>query len=69
MQFEQRMRGSTRQTKIYPRDIERIRILIPSVSDQKLIRKEILTQFSLLDRAQSLREECVRRIESMVETN
>jgi type I restriction enzyme M protein len=69
MQFGQRMRGSTRQTEIYPRDIEKIRILIPSEPDQKMIRKEILAQFSLLDEAQCVREECVQTIESLLESN
>lgn len=63
MQFEQRVRGSTGQTEIYPRDIEKIKVLIPSISDQMLIRDKIEKQFDLIEKAEETRQQVIQEIE------
>lgn len=65
-QFEQRVRGSTGQTEIYPQDIEKIRILLPSENDQTFIREKILEQFALLDEADSLQRESIEEVERIL---
>lgn len=66
MQFEQRVRGSTGQTEIYPQDIKKIRILVPSEDDQNLIKDKIKRQFTLLERAEQLRQEAIQDIENLL---
>lgn len=66
MQFEQRVRGSTGQTEIYPQDIEKIKVLIPSKDDQRLIARKIQEQFALLDEAECLRREAIQDIEELL---
>jgi len=66
MQFEQRVRGSTGQTEIYPQDIEKIKILIPTEDDQRLIARKIQEQFALLDEAERLRWEAIQDIEELL---
>ncbi len=67
IQLEQRVRGSTGQTEIYPQDIETLRIIMPSIPDQDFIRGEILNQFAFLDEADSIQNECIKKIESILE--
>lgn len=66
MQFEQRVRGSTGQTEIYPHDIEKIRILVPSDSDQAFVKDRIERQFLLLEKSDSLRKEAIQEIERLL---
>lgn len=69
MQLEQRVRGSTGQTEVYPQDIETIKVLIPSKPEQKRLRKKIKEQFNLLDRARRLGGEVVGDIRRLLEDN
>jgi type I restriction-modification system DNA methylase subunit len=66
MQFEQRVRGSTGQTEIYPQDIEKIKILIPAEDDQQLIARKIREQFTFLDEAERLRREVIQDVEYLL---
>jgi len=66
MQFEQRVRGSTGQTEIYPQDIEKIKVLIPTENDQRLIARKIQEQFALLDETERLRRQAIQDIEDLL---
>ena len=66
LQFEQRVRGSTGQTEIYPRDIEQILAVIPAADDQRSIRGMMLDQFAALARADGLKEQAVRDVDALI---
>jgi type I restriction-modification system DNA methylase subunit len=66
IQFEQRVRGSTGQTEIYPQDIEKIRILIPRDNEQLNIAYCIKQQFKLISEAKELRQKAIGDIESLL---
>lgn len=66
MQFEQRVRGSTGQTEIYPQDIKEIKILKPKEADQKEIRANIQKQFELNEEAKLLKKEAEHRVDELL---
>lgn len=66
MQFEQRVRGSTGQTEIYPQDIETIKILIPTENERQQIVQKVRKQFRLLDDAKQLYQEIIQDVESLL---
>jgi hypothetical protein len=60
LQFEQRVRGATRQTEIHPQDIKRIRLLVPSPRDQEVIAEKVNEEFDCLDKAQDKRRDAIQ---------
>ena len=66
MQFEQLVRGSTGQTEIYPQDIEKIKVLIPTKDDQRLIVRKIREHFAFLEEAERLRREAIQDIQDLL---